>query len=70
MQDKIERLLRHRDHFLELAKAAPMDEMRVKLLSVARLYEIEAQLLENAKLLVSECKELLAAVDAVLHSAR
>jgi hypothetical protein len=43
-----ERLLRCRDRCREMAETAPTEAIRISLLSVARLYEIEADLMDRA----------------------
>jgi hypothetical protein len=55
MQSKTEKLL-HRDRCLDMAEMAPTEAIRTKLLSVARLYEIEANLVNRARQCIADSK--------------
>jgi hypothetical protein len=66
MHSKREPLLRHRNRCLQLAEMAPSEAIRVKLLSVARLYEIEVNLIDRAGQSIADSKELIAKIEALL----
>jgi hypothetical protein len=45
---------------------APSEAIRVKLLSVARLYQIEVNLIDRARESIADSKELIAKIEALL----
>jgi hypothetical protein len=65
MYSKSENLL-HRDRCLHLAEVAPSEAIRVKLRSVARLYEIAVNLIDRARQSIADSRELIAKTEALL----
>jgi hypothetical protein len=58
----------HRRHCLELAAAAPTEEIRDRFLRVSRLFEIEGRLLQCTSHRILESKVLIAEVEALLRA--
>jgi len=66
MLSKSETLLHHRDRRLCMAEMAPTEAIRAKLLSVARLYEIEVNLIGRARQSIADSKDLIIRAEALL----
>ena len=58
----------HRNHCLELAAGAPTQEIRDRLIRVARLFEIEAHLRQRTSYQILESKALITEVDVLLRA--
>lgn len=61
-----EELLQRRDRWLAMADQAPTEALRVQLLNIARLFEVEIELTHRAHECLCESKELIARVDSLL----
>ena len=66
MDDLLDQYQEHSDDCLALAEATPDDRTRASLFRIARLFEIEGSLVVRAKSNLSESRELLERVAAVL----
>jgi hypothetical protein len=67
MDAKAEKLLQDRDRCLKMAELAPTEAVGTKLLQIAHLYEVEAELTERARRLIAESKDLIAKADTILN---
>jgi hypothetical protein len=64
-----DKYVQRRDHCLLMAEVAPTEGVRVSLLRMAQLCEIEARLVEQAALRISESRAAIAKADALLEGA-